>query len=393
MKLRGSKPRKAPSRAKSKQREQVADAPATFAWTGRAPGETGPVFVDREVVVEKAVEVEKPVYIDRRVEVPVDRVVEVEKPVFVDRPVETIVEREVVVEKIIEKPVTVEIEKIVEKPVTVEVERIVEKPVTVEVEKIVPVEKLVEVEKSSRGRRRPVKTQTVVVGRAPGLLTKIARVVPKPVPVLVGATSLLAVIAAFSLMSPSGDNAAADRAKLREQKPAAATIDPSFQIEDETKVPKSKSRDPFAAVDYDPKTGKQPTAAEKKKEAKAAAATRAAAPSAQAESAWKASITAYSSYTPWKKITRTAGGWLDFAGKPTVKLLSVGKDSVVLFAVTDVDLIASKSSKATYDKPIRQVRLKLGGSARFADYRDLQGEDVTYTVRLDKTDKIPSKKK
>jgi hypothetical protein len=391
MKLRGSKPRKAPHRAKSRQREQVADAPATFAWTGRAPGETGPVFVDREVVVEKAVE--KPVYIDRKVEVPVDRVVEVEKPVYVDRPVEKIVEREVVVEKIVEKPVTVEIEKIVEKPVTVEVEKIVEKPVTVEVEKIVSVEKIVEVEKSSGRRKKPVKTQTVVVGRAPGLLTKIRRVVPKPVPVLVGATSLLAVIAAFSLMSPSGDDASADRAGLRAPKTEPATIDPNFEVPEGAEVPKGKSRDPFAAVGYDPKTGKKPSAAEQKQEAKADAATRAAAPSAEAKPSWKAGITAYSSYTPWKKVTRKAGGWLDFAGKPTVKVLSVGKNSIVLFVVTDVDLIAGKSSKATYDKPIRQVRLQTGGSARFADYRDLQGEDVTYTIRLDRTDKIQPRKK
>jgi len=80
-----------------------------------------------EKVVEKIVEVEKPVEVEKVVE----KIVEVEKPVEVEKVVEKIVE--------VEKPVEVEriVEKIVEKPVEVEriVEKIVEKPVQKIIEK------------------------------------------------------------------------------------------------------------------------------------------------------------------------------------------------------------------------------------------------------------------
>ena len=114
-------------------------------------------IVEKEVRVEVPVEVEKIVEKEVRVEVPVPVEVEkiVEKEVRVEVPVEKIVEKEVrvevPVEKIVEKEVRVEVpvevekivEKVVEKEVRVEVpvEKIVEKEVRVEV----PVEKVVEV--------------------------------------------------------------------------------------------------------------------------------------------------------------------------------------------------------------------------------------------------------
>ncbi|MBR2355798.1 MAG: hypothetical protein IKA69_05425 [Kiritimatiellae bacterium] len=115
-------------------------------------------IVEKEVRVEVPVEVEKIVEKEVRVEVPVPVEVEkiVEKEVLVEVPVEKIVEKEVrvevPVEKIVEKEVRVEVpvEKIVEKEVRVEVpvevEKIVEKVVEKEVRVEVPVEKIVEKE-------------------------------------------------------------------------------------------------------------------------------------------------------------------------------------------------------------------------------------------------------
>ena len=80
-----------------------------------------------------------------------------------------------------------------------------------------------------------------------------------------------------------------------------------------------------------------------------------------------------------------------FAEQPTVKVLSVGKSSVLLFVGTDVEVIKEKSSHISYNKPVRQVKVAKGGVVRFADYRDIQGDDVTYTVRYDGSEKIKVK--
>ena len=113
-------------------------------------------IVEKEVRVEVPVEVEKIVEKEVRVEVPVEKIIEkevrVEVPVEVEKIVEKEVRVEVPVEKIVEKEVRVEVpvEKIVEKEVRVEVpvevEKIVEKVVEKEVRVEVPVEKIVEKE-------------------------------------------------------------------------------------------------------------------------------------------------------------------------------------------------------------------------------------------------------
>lgn len=113
-------------------------------------------IVEKEVRVEVPVEVEKIVEKEVRVEVPVEveKIVEKEVPVEVEKIVEKEVRVEVPVpvevEKIVEKEVLVEVpvEKIVEKEVRVEVpvEKIVEKVVEKEVRVEVPVEKIVEKE-------------------------------------------------------------------------------------------------------------------------------------------------------------------------------------------------------------------------------------------------------
>ena len=105
-----------------------------------------PVEYIVEKLVERKVEINTEVVVNKYAEVPVEKIVE--KPIYIERMVEVpkYIDRiiEVPVEKIIEKIKTVE--RIVEKPVYIET--ILEKEVEVIVEKIieVPVEKLVEVE-------------------------------------------------------------------------------------------------------------------------------------------------------------------------------------------------------------------------------------------------------
>ena len=62
----------------------------------------------------------------------------------------------------------------------------------------------------------------------------------------------------------------------------------------------------------------------------------------------------------------------------------IGK-GVNLFVVSDVEMLAGKSRSVKYDYPVRIVRIANGGVARFADYRDIQGDDVIYTLRYNKS--------
>ena len=105
----------------------------------RRPGETtnGQVYTGnqsirehsanvRENLVAKNYEIviEKPVFVEKIVNVPYE--------VIVEKPVENIIEKEVIYEKVIEKPVTKIIEKEVDEIVEQEKEIIVERPVYTE---------------------------------------------------------------------------------------------------------------------------------------------------------------------------------------------------------------------------------------------------------------------
>ncbi|MGK2879120.1 MAG: hypothetical protein ACSLFF_11200 [Solirubrobacterales bacterium] len=396
LRVRGRR-RRGPDAARPAQRFE----PATFAWV-EPLADVDPVVVEREIITER--NVDRPVYVDRMVEV--EKLVEVEKIIEVARPVEKIVEREVFIDRPfeVEKIVEVEVEKIVEKPVIVEKEVFVDKEVVVEkevfVDRPVPAvaaavttaDAATKVKKKSQ-QKLP---KAIIVGRGPSLATRIGRVMPQRMPVLAGAASLLAVISAMALMSPSGDNASAERGKSVARANGGATIVPTLKIDGAEGNMRGKSRDPFAAESYrapEPTSATAAAVATKKATAKAkavqaAAATRAGAPAAVATSMYTAKLTTYSSYTPWTKARKRAGGWIDFDSKPTVKVLSVGKSSAVLFVVTDVEVIKEKSAHSSYNKPIRQVKLAKGGVVRFADYRDIQGDDVTYTIRYDGSEKI-----
>jgi len=96
-------------------------------------------WVEKEIIVEKLVEVPVEVIIEK----PIIEYVEIEKEVIKEVPVEKEVIKEIIVEKIVEVIKEVPIEKIVEKPVEVIKEIPVEKIVIQEVIKEIPIETIV----------------------------------------------------------------------------------------------------------------------------------------------------------------------------------------------------------------------------------------------------------
>jgi hypothetical protein len=96
-------------------------------------------WVEKEIIVEKLVEVPVEVIIEK----PIIEYVEIEKEVIKEVPVEKEVIKEIIVEKIVEVIKEIPIEKIVEKPIEVIKEIPVEKIVIQEVIKEIPVETIV----------------------------------------------------------------------------------------------------------------------------------------------------------------------------------------------------------------------------------------------------------
>ncbi len=250
------------------------------------------------------------------------------------------------------------------------------------------------------------KPKAIIIGRGPTVLTRVARMAPNPSPVIAGASALLIALVGIALISPSGDNATAQRSTAAfiddpGLESAGVTLDTDQSTADDKA--KGKSRDPFAADGYEApqptaKTGKSDgtapnSPADAKRKATANAKTRATAPAASTASLYSASLITYSSFTPWTKSRKRAGGWIDFGGEPTVKVIAVKKDAIELFVVTDVEVIEDKSRKIEYDNPIRQVKVGKGGIVRFADYRNIQGDDVTYTIRYSESNKVVIKRK
>ncbi|MGH2907198.1 MAG: hypothetical protein ACRDKI_10580 [Solirubrobacterales bacterium] len=347
--------------------------PSTFAWT-EPLGDVEPIVVEKEVVVERSV----PTQVVVEKQVFVDRPVTVEKPVVVERVVEKVVEKQVFVDR----PVPVEKQVVVERQVPVEKQVFVDRPVPVAVPFPVAAEPAVadaavtkiesKPEKKAKKEKQP---KAIIIGRGPSFASKLARFAPKPTPVIAGAAAMLIAIAGVALISPSSENADAAHGGGAFAKNAdGATGQVPALNTTKTSGPASKSRDPFAAKNYDPPKVK-------KAAAKPGAKSAAKAPTVATPSLFAANFTTYSSYTPWAKSTKRSGSWIDFGGKPTVKVLSVGKAGVDLFVVTDVEVIPEKSKNFKYDNPLRQVHLNKGGVVRFADYRGIEGDDVTYTIR------------
>lgn len=253
-------------------------------------------------------------------------------------------------------------------------------PDPIVVEKEVLVEKKVIVEMPAKGDR------VVVIGRGPSMATKLARALPTPSPVFAGAASLLVALIGVAMISPSGDSATA----ARSQTFGVASGGDARSVPGVTTETKeltsdgsgdAAGRDPFAARGFAERLAAKKKAAAKRK-ADREKGLSGETPAAARASLYSANFIAYSSYTPWTKLRRRSGGWIDFGGKPTVKVVSVSSDSVDLFIVSDVDVLSDKSRGMTYSYPLRTVTLHNGGIVRFADYRDIQGEDVVYTIRF-----------
>lgn len=287
----------------------------------------------------------------------------------------------IIVEKVVEKEIIVEKAVVFEKEVVVE--KIVEKPVIHE--------RRVGAEPAAGRAKKPKRGEqphTIIIGRGPSLAERLALVAPTPKPVLAGACALLIALSGVALISPSGEQATAARSQAKNAAAVAAgkTAIETVTTSPGTEIGKAKTRNPFAAEGYKPSTvgkatgknGKQKKTADDRKTAKAKSAT----PAAAAYSPYVASFVTYSSYTPWSNAQRRSGSWIEFDGKPTVKVVAVGAHSVELFAVTDVEVLADKSRNISYSNPMRTVKMGANGVVRFADYRDIQGNDVQYTIRF-----------
>lgn len=370
MKLRTGNPRVRAPRVNQAKRHRGKPArpsvePSTFAWV-EPLADVDPVVVERKVetpiVIEKTVEVEKPIYVERTA----DR--DGSKP------------------------------KVVEKPLIVEKQVFVERKQSSDAVK--PATAAAAAGKNTKKSEQP---KAIIIGRGPGLAAKLARIAPNPSPVLAGASALLIALVGVALISPSSDNATAQRSNAALiDDPAIESAGASIEKNDKSVDDQAsgKSRDPFAAEGYEAPqptaaTGKSKTAGKQSAKAKQAAdaKTRAAAPAASKLSQYTAGLITYSSFTPWTKSTKPAGSWIDFGGKPTVKVIGVGKNAIKLFVVTDVEVLEKKSRNIEYDNPIRQVTVGEGGIVRFADYRDIQGDDVTYTIRYSGSNKVTVKPK
>lgn len=403
--VRGPRKTGRSSNAHASRRQNV--EPSTFAWT-EPLGDAAPIVVDHEVVVEREViverEVEKQIFVDRPVEVErkvfVDREVTVERQVFVEKPV--LVDKPVVVEKIVEKQVFVDRPVEVEKKVFVDrfVDRIVEvgakRDPTKEAAAVgVVAAATAKAEGKSKQSKAQQQPKAIIIGRGPSMATKIGRVAPKPTPVLAGVTALLIAIGGVALISPTSENADAARAGAAFTSVEASGKTAPADIGSMTNKTsrQAQSRDPFAAKAYKPPVKQAASTNPKAAVAANGKGKAAATPTVATPSLFAAKFTTYSSFTPWTNSTKRSGNWINFGGKPTVKVVSVGKSGVDLFVVTDVEMIAEKSKNFKYDKPLRQVHLGKDGVVRFADYRDIQGDDVMYTIRFggSKLIKVPTK--
>ena len=96
--------------------------------------ELGNTIIEKEVIVEKPVEVIKEVIVEKEVEVVIEKPVEVIKEVIVEKPV--IVTKEVIVEKVVKEPVevpnTIKVVKVERKEKPIILEQKVDKPIVLE---------------------------------------------------------------------------------------------------------------------------------------------------------------------------------------------------------------------------------------------------------------------
>lgn len=242
----------------------------------------------------------------------------------------------------------------------------------------------------------------LVIGRRPNPFQRIAARLPQGAPVVAGAGLLLAAIVALALMSPSGENAAADGVRSGRVAPAEASA--NLALEGAAPATRRARRDPFKAKGYQPPPDRTKRSAARRAKARKAAVRRAMARRAAKRRAdarrtklrrkraaarrmamtlpLAAALATRSPYTPRRVERKLAGSWIDFADTPTLRVIEVGESWVRLFVVTNVEVNAEKSTRIRYDGPTREITIGRGGVLHLSDFRPSQAEPPGYTVRF-----------
>ncbi len=235
--------------------------------------------------------------------------------------------------------------------------------------------------------------RVVLVGRGPSLAERLALAAPSSTTIAAGAAVLLVAVAGLALMSPSGEQATAGRnnSQYGDASPKTPAANVGLTKEEfaalEGKSGSDENRDPFVGKGYgDAKraaVARERRAADAKRRDLAArkAAERRAKLAAARAPKYLGDFIYYSDYTPWERLKGTPGGWLQFDGQQTLMVESVTAGGAELFVVSDVEVIDDRGRGYEYSYPLRRLKVKPGAVVRLADYRDVQGDDVTYTLR------------
>lgn len=240
------------------------------------------------------------------------------------------------------------------------------------------------------------KPRVVLVGRGPSVAERLALVAPHPTTIAAGAAILFVAITGLALISPSGDQATAARSGTPFNSGSVksdgtisdATRDALKPLSDGDRVDGSSKRDPFAQNEFAEAKSSLDAKQRKTKQAQLAqlkvkrAAERKAREAAKKIPPYTGDFIYYSDYTPWERVAGKPGSWLEFDGQQTLLVQSVSSTGANLFVVSDVEVLGGKGKDYSYSYPLRRLYVKPGAVVRFADYRDVQGEDVTYTLRF-----------
>jgi hypothetical protein len=242
------------------------------------------------------------------------------------------------------------------------------------------------------GRGADDEPRVVLVGRGPSVAERLALMTPRPTTIAAGAAVLLFAITGLTLVSPSGERATAGRSDSPFGAASGKTPDANVGLTKEEFAALEgssgdDSRDPFVGDGFQQarrtqQAKQQRAAAIKRRElaAQKAAEKRAKLAAARAPK-YLGDFIYYSDYTPWERVKGTPGGWLSFDGQKTLMVESVSTSAAEVFVVSDVEVIDDGGRGYTYSYPLRRLELQPGAIVKFADYRDVQGDDVTYTLR------------
>lgn len=251
--------------------------------------------------------------------------------------------------------------------------------------------------------------QLVLVGHRPGLGERVGEfrsavqaAMPSPMSAAAGVAVLLSSLVGVAMIAPSGEQATAARsgmALVQSQNEPEKKPDISPMTGRELEGTGAASRDPFAVNGYEAPLPRNNVTSKKRESKRADAKTKSGARKrrvSQVEafvkpdapgSNYVADFVFYSSDMPWSSLRRKRGSWLHVSGQPTLMFVSVDSKGADIFVVSDVEVLEGQGRrKAKYQYPTRMLRIENGGIVRFADYRETEGQDVTYTLRYTKSD-------